>query len=106
MPENYHVGGFQGGVIIGEVTIVNSKKYLTFDQFMYDQHLHYNPAGWWRKGLFGWALKDPRWYEEPIKYKGRLRFFEVPFEETRHCHCQGVNIRTNSKDPSEITGSP
>lgn len=78
MAKNYP---FQGGVILGAVTIVSVKEYLTLSDFRADQGKHFNLGSWFRPGFFGWVLEDPVLFKNPLRYKGRLRLFEVPYTE-------------------------
>jgi hypothetical protein len=68
---------FQGGVILGAVTIVAVREYLELAEFQADQEQHFNLSSWFHPGLFGWELRDPVKFYEPIKCKGKPRFFAV-----------------------------
>jgi hypothetical protein len=56
------------GAIIGEVTITDC--------------VRKSPSPWFL-GPYGFVLADPKLYDKPIPYPGRLGFFEVPDEAIR-----------------------
>lgn len=65
------------GAIIGEATLVEIKKYLTYQEWMNDLPEHLNLPDWYEPGLYGLIFNEIKKYSEPIPYKGQLGFFEV-----------------------------
>lgn len=57
------------GAIIGRVLLIGCY-HRTF--------LHGVEPSRWFFGPWGWLLKEPQAFKEPIPYKGRLGIFEVP----------------------------
>jgi hypothetical protein len=72
---------FPQGVILGAVTIAQIKPYRDYLALGEDCKENYTFTPKPDKKTVGWILKNPVKFKEPIKYKGRLRFFEVPFNE-------------------------
>ncbi len=66
------------GALIGTVELVRIKEYYGKNSFFNDTQLHLIPMGNHTK--FGWFLKNPIRFKEPIPYRGQLGLFEVPDE--------------------------
>jgi hypothetical protein len=60
----------QVGCIIGEVDVINCL-------FRFGGERDYLYSTWHEVGMYGFVLKNPIAYDNPIPYKGRLGFFEV-----------------------------
>lgn len=58
------------GVIIGEATLTDC-----IYRFPDENDDLYSP--WHERGMYGFKIKDPVLYREPIPYKGRLNFFKI-----------------------------
>lgn len=98
---------FKGGVILGAATLQAIRYYSGYTDRTFERQCEENyvyPSKFNREDTVGWIFQDPVLLKDPLRYKGRLRLFDVPLEGT--CWDDIVNTRTKLKDPSEIAGSP
>ncbi len=61
------------GFIVGKVELVDVKKYKNSGELLKDKKLHLASGDW---GKFGFILKNPERFENPILAKGNLGFWE------------------------------
>lgn len=65
------------GAILGSVEIYKVKRYKSRKEFLSDSGKHLASFKKFGKSKYGFLLKNPRRLKKPIKYKGRLNFFNV-----------------------------
>jgi hypothetical protein len=73
---------FVQGAILGAVTIARIKEYPNYLILGEDCKENYTFTPSPCVKTYGWILKDPVKFNNPTKYKGRLRFFDTPFSES------------------------
>lgn len=75
---------FKGGVILGAATLKGIRYYNAYKEETYRRQCRENyvhPEKFKQEDTIGWRFEDPALFKNPVRYKRRLRLFEVPFEE-------------------------
>ena len=71
------------GAIIGKVNLVNVKKYESDKELKADKKRHHSSSDF-TKNKYGFILEKPKKLRVPIKYSGKLNFFEFHPDETKN----------------------
>ena len=69
------------GAIIGKVEIVDVKKYYSKSEIKADYKKHLASTDFFNIE-YGFVLKNPKLFRIPIRYKGKLGFFDVKLPKT------------------------
>ena len=71
------------GAIIGKVNLVDVKKYESDKELKADKKKHHSLSDF-TKNKYGFILEKPKKLRVPIKYSGKLNFFEFHPDETKN----------------------
>jgi len=71
------------GAIIGKVNLVNVKKYESDKELKADKKRHHSSSDF-TKNKYGFILEKPKKLRVPIKYSGKLNFFEFHPDKTKN----------------------
>ncbi|MFH1174561.1 MAG: ASCH domain-containing protein [archaeon] len=75
----YGEGDLPRGCLVGKITIIGVKKYVSEEEYTRDKDKHraVSPNYYAEGRTYGFLLKDPVLLDKPVLYKGELGFFKV-----------------------------
>ena len=74
---NINYTKFLRGAIIGTAILYNVKQYNSNSDFEKDKNKHYADINKFGSYKFGFMVRNAHRFRTPMRYPGRLRFFEV-----------------------------
>ena len=66
------------GCLLGSAVLTGFREYDQKYKWIIDSGKHMNPIGWWSENIYGWRFAEMKIFEQPIKCKGKQRFWSIP----------------------------
>ena len=70
------------GAIIGKVELIDVKKYNSKKEIISDKKFHFADKEF-QNNIYGFLLKNPKFFRVPIPCKGKLGFFEIDVHQKK-----------------------
>jgi predicted transcriptional regulator len=70
------------GAIIGKVELIDVKKYNSKKEIISDKKFHFADKEF-QNSIYGFLLKNPKFFRVPIPCKGKLGFFEIDVHQKK-----------------------